>query len=141
MTSSKFPRRPATIRLSHQIVVRTPALLPMLYTPSELSEEVGVAVETIRDWVQHADVPHERDGSGHIWIHGRRFADWVANAKKTREARRLEDDQALCVACRSVVKLQASEVRIQGKHVRRIGVCPECGSQVYRAVRHHGRTG
>jgi hypothetical protein len=63
--------RPA--RISHAVIVKAPGLLPMLYSPSELEEELGVPARTIRDWLK-SGLPHERDAGGHIWINGQAFA-------------------------------------------------------------------
>jgi len=39
-------------KLPHAVIIKAPGLLPMLYTPREICEELGVAESTLRDWLQ-----------------------------------------------------------------------------------------
>jgi hypothetical protein len=53
--------------LSHSAIVKSPGLLPMLYTVRELSEAIGVHDPTLRDWLL-AGAPHFYDKKVHIWM-------------------------------------------------------------------------
>lgn len=39
------------IKLPHQVIVKAPGLLPMLYTVRGLAEELGMPERTLRDWL------------------------------------------------------------------------------------------
>jgi len=81
-------------RLPHTVIVKAPGLLPMLYTPREICEELGIAESTLRDWLQ-TDVPHQRDNRNWIWINGESFASWVDGQRKPKTSSKLNEDEAL----------------------------------------------
>ena len=56
-------------RISRNVLIKAPGLLPMLYTPREIAEDLDVPETTLRDWLNHG-APHSRDESNHIWIDG-----------------------------------------------------------------------
>lgn len=60
-------------RLPHAVIVRAPGLLPMLYSPRELGQELRIPDRTIREWLGKG-LPHLRDERRHIWIDGRQLA-------------------------------------------------------------------
>jgi hypothetical protein len=130
MTSTP-PFRP---RLTHHVIVKAPGLLPMLYRPSELSEEFGVDVSTIRDWVQ-AGLVHSRDEAGHIWINGRDMACWVEVQRKQAIRPPLADDQAFCLRCRKAVQVVEPKSARRGRQRVWQGRCAECGAVVNRGLR------
>ena len=123
------------IKLSHSVIVRSPGLLPMLYSVSELAQTVGVAERTLRDWLA-GGVPHSRDGRGHIWIHGREFAHWVANQRQCAEKTKLKDNQAYCMHCRDVVEiLEPKTELVRGKLTHTHGKCSRCNRSIHRGGR------
>ena len=65
-------------------MIKAPGLLPMLYTPREIAEDLDIPETTLRDWLNHG-APHSRDESNHIWINGKQFADWVDNQRNARK--------------------------------------------------------
>ena len=119
---------------SHAVIVRAPGLLPMLYKPSELAQEFGVDVATIREWLAHG-APHQSDERGYYWIDGQRFAAWIKLIRQTQHST-LGDDEAYCLRCRQPVKLLAATVTQRGKHLLLNGVCPTCGNSIHRGARH-----
>jgi len=124
----KSPR----IKLPHSVIVKSPGLLPMLYTVGELVEALGVVDRTLRDWLV-LGAPHTRDKRGHIWIHGREFAGWVTEIQKPKREQRLEDNEAFCLRCKEIVEMfDPKTVPMRGKLLRIQGKCPQCGCTINR---------
>jgi hypothetical protein len=123
------------IKLPHSVIVKSPGLLPMLYTVGELVEALGAVDRTLRDWLV-LGAPHSRDKRGHIWIHGREFAGWVAELQKPKREQRLEDNEAFCLRCKEIVEmLDPKTVQMRGKLLRIRGKCPQCGCTINRGGR------
>ena len=130
-------RNPGTgsnIKLPHVVIVRAPGLLPMLYTLTELGEELDISVRTLREWLDRG-VPHERDKRGHIWINGRQVAAWVQIVRQARRERKLSEGQAYCVNCRRPVELKDPTSVRHGKQTLLSGICPDCGTSIHRGGR------
>jgi hypothetical protein len=124
------------LKLPHSVIVRAPGLLPMLYTLSELEEELGVPARTLHDWLDRG-MPHQRDARFHIWMDGRQLAIWVQTVRAARSKRpRLNPDEAYCFRCHKPAKLVVSVVQSQGKQALLQGNCPECGTAIHRGIRH-----
>jgi len=103
------------IRLPHSAIVRSPGLLPMLYTVSEIAAALGVPERTLRDWLD-AGAPHDRDQHARIWIHGRKFAGWIAEMRDPVKGRKLKDDEAYCMRCNRAVQMTDVSTKVmQGK--------------------------
>lgn len=127
------------MKLPHAIIIKAPGLLPMLYTPREICEELGVAESTLRDWLQ-AGVPHQRDNRNRIWINGELFAGWVKNQRKPKMATSLMEDEAYCMRCNQVSKLISPLIQpINGNLVLIKGTCEKCGNVINRGA-HRDRT-
>jgi hypothetical protein len=130
--SKKLPPR---IHPPHHVIVRAPGLLPMLYKVSEIVEEIGIPDSTLRGWLE-GGAPLRHDSGGHLWIHGRDFAGWVAGLRRPEREGRLADDEAFCMSCRRVVAMNDPVQKpIKGKLVHIIGTCPECGCTIQRGGR------
>ena len=129
------------IKLPHQVIVKAPGLLPMLYKPSELSEELDIPVSTLKDWLR-ADAPHQRDDRNHIWINGGAFASWVEEKRKKKNTHRpLRDNEGFCLGCNSIVALDSITVEhIKGKLIHIRGICPKCNGKISRGGRTHGQS-
>ena len=50
------------LKFPHSVITRSPGLLPMLYTPSELEEDLSVPARTVREWIKQG-LPHQRDSA------------------------------------------------------------------------------
>ncbi len=123
------------VLLSHSAIVKSPGLLPMLYTVRELSEAIGVADRTLRDWLV-AGAPHFYDHKDHIWIDGREFAEWVAGQRKPKRDRRLKDHEAYCMRCNQVVEMVNPTVQVvRGNLLVHKGKCPNCQCTINRSGR------
>ncbi|MDD5367883.1 MAG: hypothetical protein PHQ40_02260 [Anaerolineaceae bacterium] len=125
----------AKINLPHSAIIRAPGLLPMLYTVSELAQDLGLPDRTLRDWLA-SGAPHQRDSKNRIWIDGKTFYNWLDNQRKTKNTEKLTDDQAWCLRCKAPVKLWQPETRlIKGKLIHIRGTCPICGCTINRGGR------
>lgn len=126
-------------KLPHAVIIKAPGLLPMLYTPREICEELGIAESTLRDWLQ-AGVPHQRDNRNRIWINGELFAGWVTKQRKPKMATLLNEDEAYCMRCNQVSKLISPQIQpIKGNLVLIKGTCEKCGNVINRGA-HRDRT-
>jgi len=126
-------------KLPHNVIIKAPGLLPMLYTPREICEELDIAESTLRDWLQ-IDVPHQRDNRNRIWINGEEFARWVNNQRKPKVTNKLKEDEAYCLRCNQVSKLLSPQIQpIKGNLVLIKGTCTNCGAVINRGA-HRDRT-
>ncbi|MGV7975328.1 MAG: hypothetical protein AB2L16_00335 [Anaerolineaceae bacterium] len=126
-------------KLPHNVIIKAPGLLPMLYTPREICEELDIAESTLRDWLQ-IDVPHQRDNRNRIWINGEEFAKWVNNQRKPKVTNKLNEDEAYCLRCNQVSKLLFPQIQpIKGNLVLIKGTCANCGAVINRGA-HRDRT-
>ena len=126
-------------KLPHNVIIKAPGLLPMLYTPREICEELDIAESTLRDWLQ-IDVPHQRDNRNRIWINGEDFARWVNNQRKPKVTNKLKEDEAYCLRCNQVSKLLSPQIQpIKGNLVLIKGTCANCGAVINRGA-HRDRT-
>ncbi|GAP40849.1 helix-turn-helix domain-containing protein [Flexilinea flocculi] len=126
-------------KLPHNVIIKAPGLLPMLYTPREICEELDIAESTLRDWLQ-IDVPHQRDNRNRIWINGEEFARWVNNQRKPKAAKKLTEDEAYCLRCNQASKLLSPQIQpIKGNLVLIKGTCANCGAVINRGA-HRDRT-
>jgi len=126
--------RSASVKLPHAVIVRAPGLLPMLYRPAELAEDLGVADRTVREWLLK-DLPYQRDERGHLWIDGRQAAAWVTRIRQSRSTLKLAGDEAFCLPCNKPVKLLDPTRTQRGKQTVLHGVCPSCGTSIHRGVK------
>ena len=126
-------------KLPHNVIIKAPGLLPMLYTPREICEELDIAESTLRDWLK-IDVPHQRDNRNRIWINGEEFARWVNNQRKPKVTNKLNEDEAYCLRCNQVSKLLSPQIQpIKGNLVLIKGTCATCGTVINRGA-HRDRT-
>ena len=131
-----MPAKTRRKKIPQPVIVRSPGLLPMLYSPSELSEELRIAESTLRDWLQMG-VPFQRDSRNRIWIQGEEFASWVKAQKKAKPPRKLKSDEAYCLHCNQVTRLTSPQVlHIKGNLVHIKGICPNCGHTINRGDRY-----
>jgi len=126
--------------LKHQHIVKLTRLLDMLYRPSEIAEEIGVAQDTVYRSYLPAGLPHIRDAEGHVWIHGPAFISWaretISHKKKTRHA--LPEKQAWCLKCNQPVELISPKIKIINRYIELLQApCPLCHTKVNRARSRH----
>lgn len=105
----------------------------MLYRTRELADEIGVARRIVVKWAREG-APHERDRRGHIWIHGRAFAEWLDSQRRPRSRRSLSPQQAYCLRCNQAVQIEDQRPRKVGRLTLLSGSCPRCGEKVNRGT-------
>jgi excisionase family DNA binding protein len=128
MAVAKFGRK-----LAQRVIVRARGLLPMLYTPRELEEELGVPSRSVREWIKKG-MPYQRDGRS-ILINGREFAGWIESVRKSGLRSPLECDEAYCLKCKKPVPLTNLRESRKGQLRLVQGKCPCCGRTVNRGGR------
>jgi len=122
------------IHLPQIVIVKAAGLLPMLYTPKEICDELGIAESTLRDWIRKG-IPHQRDNRHRIWINGEAFAHWVTEQRKHKHHHKLQKDEAYCFHCKQITKLISPEIQPRkGKLVLIKGSCSICGNTIYRGA-------
>ena len=116
------------------VILRLGRLLHMEYRPAELAEELGCSLDAVYKSYLSAGCPHRRDETGHIWIVGTEFSEWVrATLKKGKTP--LADGEAYCLKCKAPVKM-SGELAVQpvNLYLELVkGECPVCGTRVNRA--------
>ncbi|MCD4674121.1 MAG: DUF5679 domain-containing protein [Anaerolineaceae bacterium] len=123
------------MKLPHSVIVKSPGLLPMLYTVRELSKELSIPERTLRDWLA-AGAPVQKDNRGRMMVNGCLFYDWVQENKNRKKTRKLKDNESYCFRCKAVVPFQLIEKRaIKGKLVHLKGICVYCGGVINRGGR------
>jgi hypothetical protein len=126
------------LKLPRSAILQAPALLPMLYTVSEISNLLGIPDRTLRDWLAFYGAPHTRDKKNHLWINGVLFAGWVdgLQKKKPKTKAKLAENEAYCLRCNRAVKLIKPVMRpMKGKLILIQGRCPDCGTAINRGGR------
>lgn len=123
-------------RMTSQQIGKLERLLWMEYKPSEIAEEIGISTDTLYKSYIPAGCPHRRDNHSQIWIVGSEFAEWARlTFSKTKKPRAMMGpNQAYCMKCRKAVDISEVKSNERKKHLEFLsGVCPICGSAVYRA--------
>ncbi|MDP8267129.1 MAG: hypothetical protein P9L97_00245 [Candidatus Tenebribacter davisii] len=106
-------------------------LLNMLYTPLELSEEIGVSKQQIYRVYIPLGCPYTKDRIGHILINGKDFKAWVIDIYKNKK---LNANQAYCVSCKKIVKIIDPKINNKGNLIYQQSECPLCGNNVTRII-------
>ncbi len=134
--NDRIDHKKAGLKIPHSAIVKAPGLLPMLYTISELAEELSVPESILLNWFSYG-APHQIEAGGCTWINGTHFSQWIAAQKKQSTARSLAKNEAFCFHCKQVVQLLDPQIiPIQGKLIHLRGKCSTCGNIVNRGGRH-----
>jgi predicted RNA-binding Zn-ribbon protein involved in translation (DUF1610 family) len=106
-------------------------LFNMLYTPRELSEEIGINLEKIYCVYIPSGCPISKDHRGRISINGIEFRNWY---ELTYKKRKLEKDQAYCVSCKRIISIINPEIHREGNIIYYMSICPNCGNKATRFI-------
>lgn len=106
-------------------------LLDMLYSPSELANEIGFDVRQIYRVYIPLGCPSEKDSRGRHWINGEIFKDWITEHYQKRE---LKPNEAFCLTCKKAVRMISPERRQEEKLFYYVCTCPICGRKLSRII-------
>lgn len=115
--------------------LRANGLLDMMYTPAEMADELGIDQRDIYRKLIPAGMPHERDETDHIWMHGPAIAAWIRTLTDQRRIP-LAAGQGYCLRCRQAVSMVNPRRVVRGRFTLNQAACPHCGATVSRGVRH-----
>jgi hypothetical protein len=120
---------PSTARL------RANTLLDMLYSPTDLAEELDINVRAVYETLIPAGLPYNKDAAGHLWLHGPEVAHWVLTLKSKRLEMR--GNEVYCLKCRKVVPLVKPRRVTEGQLTILKATCPHCGAKVNKGIKTH----
>lgn len=126
----------SAVRLSPGVQRRLIRLLPMEYKPSEIADELGVGIDSVRQYIRNG-CPARRDKGGRYWLPGNEFVKWsngvcqMSAQRKIHVRAPMQEDEFWCMHCHS---------RTIGKEVhnragRKAAICPDCGGKLSKFVR------
>lgn len=118
-------------RLSGEQRNRLARLLDMLYTPSELADEIGFTTRQVYRVYIPAGLPHIRDEKRRLWINGKAFREWI-NLVYQKQA--LKPNEAFCLTCKQAVKMLEPERKQEGRLYYYLCTCPKCGRKLARII-------
>jgi hypothetical protein len=131
MAGVKFEEIYLKGRLDGKQRLRLEKLLNMMYTPKELSEEIGFNVRQVYRVYIPAGCPNEKDSKGHNWINGKLFREWVGQIYEKRE---LLENEAFCLTCKIPIVMKNPEKKQKDRLVYWICECPTCGRKIARII-------
>jgi hypothetical protein len=106
-------------------------LLDMLYSPSELANEIGFDVRQIYRVYIPLGCSSEKDSKGRYWINGQLFRNWVNDLYQKRD---LKLNEAFCLTCKKPVKMINPERKQEDRLFYYLCVCPVCGRKLARII-------
>ena len=126
---------PTPTQLPRAVRFRAWGLLDMLYSVTELAEELGISRDLVYKDLIPAGLPHTRDDTGRIWIHGPAAATWILDQKR-KVKRSLRAGEFLCLHCRQAVSPDPASLTnaTSGRFTYVKAVCPICGTTVCKGA-------
>jgi len=105
-------------------------LLDMLYTPSELAEELGINVRQFYRVYISLGCPCVRE-RGRVYIHGLSFAEWYLS---TYPLLSMRADEGFCLTCKKPVPMLDPVLKKSGGLSYYVFKCPKCKRKISRIV-------
>jgi len=110
---------------------RLAKLMNMMYSPSELADEVGFERRQVYRVYIPLGCPHDRDKHNRIWINGIDFRNWVMDLYRKKE---LSIKEAFCLTCKKPVKIYNPVEKMKNGLVFLVCACPLCGRKKSKIV-------
>jgi hypothetical protein len=110
---------------------RLAKLLDMMYSPSELANEIGFSKRQVYRVYLMLGCPYYKDETNHLWINGKLFRDWIKDIYRKIS---LKQNEVFCLTCKKAVPM----VRKVKKQKDRLSFyqskCPNCGRVLTRII-------
>lgn len=103
---------------------RLKSLFDMMYSPKELSNEIGIHIDQIYTVYVPLGCPQTRDAKNHLLINGQEFIDWYS---KVYLKIRLKPNETFCKTCKKGVPIHKPKEKKKGGLVYVLSSCPNCG--------------
>lgn len=123
-------------RLKGPQLARLQGLLNMAYTPVELAKEIGFTRRQVYRVYEPLGCPFERDETGHIWINGVAFREWI---HRTYPKTNLAENETFCLTCKQGVEIINPYKETKGGLTYLVSYCPHCGRKLTRITEKHRR--
>jgi len=124
------------IQLTHNIIVKSRGLYPMLYKVSEIASYLEIPYSTVKTWISKG-APAERSETNRIWVNGELFANWIEQIRLSKRERKINllGNEGYCLTCKQAVKIMSPITTNQNGKLRVVkGSCPFCDSTICRGL-------
>ncbi len=111
---------------------RLAKLLDMMYSPSELANEIGFCKRQIYRVYVPLGCPHKKDDRGYLWINGILFRSWV---KEIYKKQKLNQNEAFCLTCKKAVAMIGKEKKQDDLLLYYQCKCQNCGRVITRIIK------
>lgn len=112
-------------------------LLDMMYTSTELAEELGIQRQYVTQiLVKRYEFPSQKDEKGRLWFHGLTVAKWIEEQHKATLAKKKDrhnhpyaEKEFYCLRCKKRVVVEQYE-KLKPKEGNKLlwtSQCPDCG--------------
>ena len=120
--------------------LRRTKLLNMMYTSTELAEELSVERPYLTEnLVKLHGMPAQRDEKGRYWFNGLDVRKWIEKEHNERQTKKKSqtqyaDNEFYCIHCRK--RVFNDDYKIErpqgGGHFMKRTSCPECGRDIFK---------
>ena len=103
---------------------RLKSLFNMMYSPKELSDEIGIQIDQVYTVYVPLGCPQKRDVRNHLLINGKEFANWYSEVYAKI---RLKPNETFCKTCKKGVPIFRPKEKKKRGLVYVLSTCPNCG--------------
>jgi hypothetical protein len=86
-------------------------LFDMMYSPKELSNEIGILIDQVYSVYVPLGCPQKRDIRNHLLINGKEFSLWYSNVYAKIH---LKSDETFCKSCKTGVPIHKPKEKKKG---------------------------
>ena len=131
------------VRIMQNLWLRRSKLLDMMYTSTELADELCVDRPYLTEnLVKMHGMPSQRDENGRYWFCGRDVVKWIEtyhDDKMSRKRNRVPyaDNEFYCIHCKKRVFNDDYKI-VQpsgGHHMQKETMCPECRRPIFKFMK------